>query len=207
MSRQISGKNALRVLTHRAGGMRGVGCQSESYRAHTIPTQRNSISVRSVMPTIKGTTMRNSLPLEKMMKHPLLLAVIATFAAGCATTEPVAQSRPAEPVSYVGPAGPAGPAGATGAQGATGSTGAPGVAIAGPAGPDGRAGPAGMQGPAGATGVMGAMVVGRAGPAGPAGPTGAQGATGYTGAQGESVAGPAGPRGVYRSRGNTRRSR
>ena len=31
--------------------------------------------------------MRNSM-LEKMVKRPLLLAVVATFAAGCATTEP-----------------------------------------------------------------------------------------------------------------------
>ena len=41
--------------------------------------------------------MRNTLPLEKMMKHPLLLAVIATFAAGCANTEPVASRNRLNP--------------------------------------------------------------------------------------------------------------
>ena len=46
--------------------------------------------------------------LEKMMKRPLLLAVIATFAvAGCSSA----------PTSLVGPRGPDGPAGPVGMQG------------------------------------------------------------------------------------------
>jgi hypothetical protein len=65
-----------------------------------------------------------------MIQRPLLVAVVATFAAACATHEPPRS----ESVSWVGPAGPAGPAGATGAQGATGNTGAPGYAVVGPAG-------------------------------------------------------------------------
>ena len=67
---------------------------------------------------------------EITMKRPLLLAVAATFAGGCASTSPpMAQARRApEQVSWVGPPGPAGPVGATGKQGATGATGAPGVA-------------------------------------------------------------------------------
>jgi hypothetical protein len=62
--------------------------------------------------------MRNSMLLEKMMKRPLLLAVVATFAAaGCSTTQPIAQSPPAPQKSYVGPAGAAGPAGPVGERG------------------------------------------------------------------------------------------
>ena len=60
--------------------------------------------------------MKHSILLEKMMKRPLLLAVIATFVAGCTTTPriPVELFRSAEAVSGVGAAGPAG---ATGEQG------------------------------------------------------------------------------------------
>ena len=69
--------------------------------------------------------MRHSVLLEQMLKRPLLLAVVATFAAaGCSTTQPVAQSPdPSPPKSYVGPAGPDGPAGPVGKRGATGATG------------------------------------------------------------------------------------
>lgn len=142
--------------------------------------------------------MKHSMLLEKMMKRPIVLAVVATFVAGCGTTAPVAQyqsPRAEEQISYVGPAGPAGPAGAAGMQGATGYTGAPGVAIAGPAGETGYAGPQGMQGPTGATGVTGRMVVGPAGPRGGTGPAGVQGVAGSTGAQGPTTVGPAGPAG------------
>ena len=146
---------------------------------------------------IEGAIMKSSDILERLVKRPLSLAVIATFAvAGCSSTPHYAESSaPAAEISYVGPAGPAGPAGPMGEQGATGATGAPGAAMEGSVGPTGAAGPEGMQGPPGATGPTGRMVVGRVGPTGPAGPQGPQGATGETGAQGESLVGPAGPTG------------
>jgi len=59
-----------------------------------------------------------------MMKTTLSLAVIALFAAGCSTPEPIARYESPQPISYVGPAGPTGATGATGEQGATGATGA-----------------------------------------------------------------------------------
>ena len=51
--------------------------------------------------------MRNSKLLDmKMLKRPLLLAVIATFAAGCATNERVARYESPAEVNWTGPAGP-----------------------------------------------------------------------------------------------------
>ena len=162
---------------------------------HDVDAKTESHYVRSCC-IHQGTIMRNSMLLKNMAKRPLFIAVVATFAAGCATTEPVAQyNGSSESVSWAGPAGPAGPDGATGERGATGATGATGAPMAGPAGPDGYTGPQGAQGPAGATGIPGRMVIGRAGEAGPAGATGERGAAGATGAQGDSIAGPAGPRG------------
>lgn len=173
----------------------GLIVQSESFRATRFRCRKPHYVRKVLLVKSKVPVMKYSMLLGNKMKRPLLLAVLATFAAGCATSEPMVQSSP-EPVSWVGPAGPAGPAGATGAQGATGQTGAMGAAIAGPDGPVGATGPAGMQGPTGATGATGRMVVGRAGATGPVGATGAQGATGQTGAQGSSIAGPAGARGA-----------
>jgi len=144
--------------------------------------------------TVRGIHMRHSMQLVKMMKRPLLLAVIATFAAGCSTMEP-SQQVSSEPRSLVGPRGADGPAGPDGMRGPVGATGAMGAPLAGPAGADGPAGPAGIQGPVGATGSQGIAVVGPAGETGATGPAGAQGAIGYTGAQGSSMAGPAGATG------------
>ena len=130
------------------------------------------------------------------IKSKLSLAVIALFAAGCAT-EPVATYPSSPQVSYVGPAGPTGATGATGAQGATGATGATGLAMSGPVGATGATGATGMQGPTGAAGPEGRMVMGRAGPAGATGATGAQGMTGATGAQGAiGQTGSQGPGGI-----------
>ena len=76
--------------------------------------------------------MNQAMSFERKVKLPLVLAVAAVFAAGCASTrapEPTAQSN------WTGPAGPSGPAGATG-----------------PTGPQGAIGSMGAQGPAAATG-------------------------------------------------------
>jgi Collagen triple helix repeat (20 copies) len=164
-------------------------------RTHDFATKKTPEARSSLLMSVKGITMRNSMQFEKMTKRPLFLAVVAAFAvAGCSTTQPIAQS-PAPTPSYVGPAGADGPTGPVGARGPTGATGATGAAMTGAAGPTGPVGPAGAQGPSGATGATGAMVVGRAGDVGPAGPAGAQGAAGQTGAQGSSLPGAAGPMG------------
>jgi len=174
----------------------GAKSHRESFRAYTATFSKNGTRAQDFVDQDRGVVMKNSKLFEQGLSRPLMLAVAATFVAGCTTPEPAVQSRSYEPMSWVGPAGPPGPAGPAGAQGATGQTGAPGMAMTGPAGPAGVAGPAGIQGPTGATGVPGRMVMGRAGAAGPAGPAGAQGATGQTGAQGASMAGPSGPQGV-----------
>src|SRR5438067_2088765 len=84
--------------------------------------------------------------LSANMKRPLLLAIAATFAAACATTEPVYYAKSPEPTSWVGPAGPAGPTGATGM-----------TELAGITGPIGATGATGPQGSIGATGAQGAI--------------------------------------------------
>jgi hypothetical protein len=140
----------------------------------------------------QGITMKTML-LSKMIKSPLLLAVVATFAfAGC-STQPTSRFSSDD---YTGPTGAQGPSGPVGERGPMGDVGAPGMAIAGPAGETGPVGPSGMRGPEGNTGARGIMVMGRAGDTGPAGPAGAQGAAGATGAQGLSYTGPVGPRGA-----------
>jgi hypothetical protein len=136
----------------------------------------------------KGLAMKSA-----MMKSTLSIAVIALFAAGCASNEPY---RSPDQVSYVGPAGATGATGATGMRGETGATGATGAPMAGLTGATGATGAQGMQGPIGATGPEGHMVRGRAGPTGETGATGAQGMTGATGSQGASIAGPTGARGA-----------
>jgi hypothetical protein len=180
--------------------MIGVTCRYKSFHARTISLQGNSISAQFSSITFRGITMRHSMHLEQMMKRPLLLAVIATFAvAGCSHTPPAQQvsyEQPREEFrSLVGPRGADGPAGPVGMQGPVGATGAMGAPLAGPTGADGPAGAAGIQGPVGATGPRGIAVVGPAGATGAAGPAGAQGAIGNTGAQGASIAGPAGAMG------------
>jgi len=140
----------------------------------------------------QGISMK-TIKLSNMMKSPLLLAVVATFAfAGC-SNQPMTRSSSDD---YTGPTGAQGPSGVAGERGAMGETGAPGMAIAGPMGETGPVGPSGIRGMEGQTGARGVMVMGRAGDTGPAGPAGAQGATGATGAQGMSYTGPAGPRGA-----------
>jgi Collagen triple helix repeat (20 copies) len=94
-----------------------------------------------------------------MMKITLAIAVIALFAAGCASREPTYR---AEEISYVGPAGATG---ATGSQGLSGFAGARGntemVGVAGPTGftgatgAQGAIGQTGQQGPGGMTGMAG----------------------------------------------------
>ena len=131
--------------------------------------------------------------LNQFVKRPLLLAVVAAFAAGCATTEPER--------SYVGATG------ATGHQGATGNIGAQGDSIAGPAGPRGATGETGAQGATGAPGETGPTTMGPTGPTGVTGATGATGPMGDTGAQGSTelagIAGPAGATGSTGERGMT----
>jgi len=100
-----------------------------------------------------------------LVRKPLLIAVVAALAAGCASHERVEYAKAEQ--SWVGPAGATGATGATGEQGATGNRGEPGMAVSGPAGPRGEVGPAGAQGPAGPTGAQGKMVMGRAGDTGP----------------------------------------
>lgn len=58
--------------------------------------------------------MKYFMSLGKMIKRPLLLAVVATFAAGCTTKPPttVQSFRSADAESWVGPAGLADAAGA-----------------------------------------------------------------------------------------------
>jgi hypothetical protein len=140
----------------------------------------------------KGITMTNSMLLNSLLKRPLLLAVVATFAVAGCSTQPTSRNSAFD---YTGPAGAQGATGPDGSRGPVGETGAPGMAIAGPAGATGPAGPSGMQGPSGEVGARGIMVMGRAGDTGPAGPAGAQGVMGATGAQGMSYTGPVGPRG------------
>jgi outer membrane protein OmpA-like peptidoglycan-associated protein len=148
--------------------------------------------------------MKHSTKFQSLVKRPLMLAVIAALAAGCATPE---QSAPeqvswAGPVGATGPAGMQGPTGATGARGATGETGAQGASIAGPAGARGATGAAGAAGAIGSTGADGLTTVGPTGPTGVAGTTGAQGVTGYSGARGSTeMAGVAGQRGSTGSAG------
>jgi hypothetical protein len=137
----------------------------------------------------KGIAMKPAI-----MKSTLSIAVIALFAAGCATD--LRTGSAPDQVSYVGPAGATGATGATGIRGDTGATGATGAPLVGPAGATGATGAQGMQGATGAIGPDGRMIVGRAGPTGATGATGAQGSTGATGSQGASIAGPAGPTGA-----------
>jgi hypothetical protein len=98
-----------------------------------------------------------------MVKSPLLLAVVATFAAGCATHERITRATNARETrrELDGPAAPRVPQG-TGEQGATGNQGRPASRCRPPVRVAKRVLP-GVQGPAGMTGATGKMVVGRAG--------------------------------------------